>query len=540
MSQKLIIISIVILVTIAGAVGYFVLIQKPEVSDDLRLSLSFSDLRAGDSILSTCLRIELQNVSEYVSERPIVVNKRMAYIGPELFLIIKDENGESMKWLPPEPPSPLTVEDFAVLQPNESITKEICDWARGLFAPLSPGKYTLQAKYSNTEEAADYGLLIKPPNPTWKGELFSNIIEFSISESDIDTTSAVIPPDAFSYDNHNLIVASQNGIVNLAYNSSTQTYEQQAEIILSGVTGIVSIDNYIFAITEDEILNLNNKLEKLNSKKFTSIGRGAIATDKKNIFISADNSFIALDKNLKELSRVRLEYNKWPEKNAHNILIYNNTAYLLDNIVWPLFIFRVNVENPKNIQITEKIEFAGINAHLDRQWLNPELNQWLVLQSYGHSGGIGQNVYIYPMDKGTERIASQKIFSHLRIEEAKKQGFQINGITPLPPIWAVIQDPPSVWTTTQDEDGKYYLAQVKSENNKVSFSNLFNLEKIGSYRGDVASVIVRRKGDYLFIAPITGNLLQIINIKQKPKVIFSDQLTESEYNIRAIIDILPY
>jgi hypothetical protein len=417
-----------------------------------------------------------------------------------------------------------------------------------------------------------------------------------------------------------LIVASQNGLVNLVYNPSKQMYEKQAEVALSDIIKeVVVLDNYIFISLRNKVLRFDSRLEKSISKKFGKIG--TLATDNKNIFVAAEGSFIVLTKDLEELDRVKLEFNGYtrPEKNAHDILIYKNTAYLLDNIMRPLFLFRVNIQDPKNIQITEKIKFHGINAHLDEQWLNPELNQWLIIQSYGHRGGYGQTVHIYSMDEGKEPLTTKKIFSSIVREEYyditldegivkidkvkgnyvtderinitlvkpqevdltikifskwnniiytenialnknrtsylvtgynkerhnipiktvevysngklihkgsfyKEKGFKIRGITNLPPVWAIIQD----------REENYYLTQVKSENNKVLFSNLLDLDDIDTYK----KVIIKHKDNYLFVAPENRRLLKIIDIEQQPKVILSKDL--SEFNVRAIIDILPY
>lgn len=205
-----------------------------------------------------------------------------------------------------------------------------------------------------------------------------------------------------------IIIASQNGLVNLVYNPSNQTYEKQAEIILPNITGIVRYDNYIFVSTKNEVLRFNSKLKKSASQNVGEVG--AMRADNRSIFVAANGSFIVLDKNLKELSKVELKLRLYGQKkNAHDILIYENTAYLLDNIVMPLFLFRVNIEDRKNIRITEQIHFAEIGAHLPGQWLNPTLNQWLVLLLWGHRGGGGKDVLVYPMDRGSELLFRQRI-----------------------------------------------------------------------------------------------------------------------------------
>ena len=97
----------------------------------------------------------------------------------ELALIVKTESDERLKWLPPLPPPPLKAEDFVILQPGKSVTKKVCDWTRELSSLLSVGEYTIQARYSNTEHAGNYG---GANTGTWKGELLSNIISFSVDK----------------------------------------------------------------------------------------------------------------------------------------------------------------------------------------------------------------------------------------------------------------------------------------------------------------------------------------------------------------------
>ncbi len=343
------------------------------------------------------------------------------------------------------------------------------------------------------------------------------------------------------------VIAHQNGLTNFSYDHSKQKHEKRTEIVLPGITGIVSDDNYFFIATKNrEILRLNNKFEKTISKKFEEISAiaskkfeeiSAIATDKKNIFISTEGSFIALDKDLNELSRVKFYLRDYPfplPKNVHDILIYKTTAYLLDNEMLPLFLFRVNIEDPKNIQITEKIKIFHINPHLEAQWLNPKLNQWLIFLSYSHMGGGGKIVHIYPMDKGKEEWARQEIFRSSFFPKEEKRGFNIQGITDIPPIWAVIQD----------VEGKYHLTQVKSENNEISFSNVLDLDKIYQnqknplYGDGERKSIIKYRSNYLFIIPKYKSLLTVIDTRSQSKIVLLEDL--SKFGIEGIIDILPY
>ena len=137
-------------------------------SDELELSISSST-----APIPLCVEVKLTNISNH----SITVNGQMAYTEPSL--IVKTEGGEALKWHPPPPPPPLSAEDFIVLQPGKSVTKEMCDWTSHLSSPLSVGAYTIQARYVNTEEASNYSGM---STETWKGELISNIIQFSVDE----------------------------------------------------------------------------------------------------------------------------------------------------------------------------------------------------------------------------------------------------------------------------------------------------------------------------------------------------------------------
>lgn len=369
--------------------------------------------------------------------------------------------------------------------------------------------------------------------------------EQAYSESD----SAVNP--------FNLVVASSEGLVKLRYNLLIQAYEKQAERAVSGIINIIKCDGYYFVNAGGELLRLDEGLNKTISKKFEKIS--ALTSDSKNIYISAEKCLIVLDKDLKELSRVKLEFNGY-SKDAHGILIYSNIAYLLDNVMLPLFILRVDTKDPGHIRLMEKIRIEeAIWPHLVGQWLNPSLNQWIVLQSYSGEIGGGVKAHIYPIDKGAEELASQKINSVSIYPENKKEGYLIKGIISLPPIWAVVQD----------FEGKNYLAQVNSDNNEISFTTRLDLDELNtasnnaletSPSGPGASdkIVIKQRGTYLFLAfsfsgsettydpahdwrstsGFRSGKLVIIDTKQQPKIIISEVLRK--FNIAEIVDILPY
>jgi hypothetical protein len=244
-----------------------------------------------------------------------------------------------------------------------------------------------------------------------------------------------------------LIVAFSKGLINFAFNGLTGTYEKKAEVIINDVlrddynTGhqfVCMFSNYIFYNTGKQILRFNTNFEEVISKKIrllnlvdlerylqnmlsnlarlkeaeetsyeekrqhylkefhnherTSITIGAIATDGKNLFVAGEGSLIVYNSDLEELSRVNLEIGP-PVKNAHDILIHEDTVYLLDNIFHPIYIFKINISDINNIKITEKNYQGFPYRHLNDQWLNPSLDQWLM------TAGDSRDVLIYSMSE---------------------------------------------------------------------------------------------------------------------------------------------
>ncbi len=352
---------------------------------------------------------------------------------------------------------------------------------------------------------------------------------------------------------HGVVVATSAGLTNLQYNSGMGAYEKKAELAFTEIKKIVRSGNDYFAATENELIRVNERLEKSLSRKFEKIS--AIAASNNNIFISTEHSFIVLDKDLAELSRVKLEINGYA-KDAHDILIYGDSAYLLDNVMLPVFILKVDIKDVKNISIKEKIRIAeDVWPHLDGQWLNPVLNQWIVLQSYSGGTGGGVKAHIYALDKVGPELGSGKIFSETNYPQVSKDGYRIKSVTSLPPVWAVVQN----------NEGKNYLARVNSEGNKISFSEFLDSEDLNILKdlrspgpGISRHVIVKYLGGYLFVAftysgtetsfdpehnwrsesGFTAGKLMLVDIQAQPKIILTCSL--KEFKIQDIIDILPY
>jgi hypothetical protein len=339
-----------------------------------------------------------------------------------------------------------------------------------------------------------------------------------------------------------LLIAHEHGLTLLEYDSQNRIYRKKAQISSSELSlsekffpvNVAVFPNYIFlaaTIGEDPwqgngvIFRFNSDLKEKTSKEFKN-PITAMSQDSQNLFVGLEaqksnekTRFLSLNQQLNELDGIELETSF--NKAIDSIIIYQDFAYLLDNLVFPIYLFKVNIKDPKDMKITKRIEFDTTGAPSDHQWLNPRYDQWVVVYRYGHRGGGGQTVRIYPMKGGTNLRKEETIYSFDSLEE-KEEGTKIRAVTSLPPIWAVVH---------QAGKEKYQLAQIETKSDQIKFSYSLALDKQDT------RYIIKRKHDYLFLA--YGHTLIIINIKGRKANVFFTQNLKS-LDITKVVDILPY
>ena len=173
---------------------------------------------------------------------------------------------------------------------------------------------------------------------------------------------------------------------------------------IEGVRKLLKFRDNIIVMRKQQIDILSVYFKTIATLRFNSIG--TIYADRENIYVGADSSFICFDCNLKELSRIKLDFNYLAErssaKNIDDILIYNNIAYLIDDVEEPLFVFRADVSDKHNIRLIDDYFFEGTNAHLSIQLINPELNQWIIKEDYAVMFGSGEDLHIFPLSPKAE------------------------------------------------------------------------------------------------------------------------------------------
>jgi hypothetical protein len=272
----------------------------------------------------------------------------------------------------------------------------------------------------------------------------------------------------------------------------------------------------IIAATPQVVTVLDYRLRKIHQEIMVELGAVTLFRD---YLLVSDNGYLKalhLRQNLKEIARVPLvkETNTLDQqrKNAHDIIVYQDAAYLLDNIVEPVYVVKVDLGALDRGRM-ETIKTIGVFAtpansspHLDGQWLNPGANRWALVisgssyASMGGSGGPSQRIYFLPMvgnpqndyHRGHKRKIIYTDFpsSHRnsvivypaspdsilfdKKPKPREKDFQIRAVTPLAPPWAIIE-----------KHNKFFLVKVTPEPTK---------EKANRYYGSSYKVFLSRYG----------------------------------------------
>ncbi len=363
---------------------------------------------------------------------------------------------------------------------------------------------------------------------------------------------------------HGLILLTQDQLSNLVYIPSKQGYEVQDKVALKTIVKaqryqllpqMVALDDYIFiALNKDKkslVVRLDAPTSRLPQRPIAnslskSFGRlGAIGTDGEHLLIAAEGSLILLERNLEILDRVQLiTHNLFgsENKNAHDILVHQNVFYLLENIVSTTFIFQVTIDTDKKLQITRSWEIQDVYPHLDRQWLNPELGQWIVIQSSFGQGNYRQKAHIFPLAQGIKRLALQTLYPVSNSVTSSSRGvesFKILHATKISPAWAIIS-----------QIGECYLVKINSNNHRIQFDEKLPMEI--AIRGDARNWQLQQQDNYIFILNSTqerspgflgwireqvSNNLVIVDVQENPQVILQQNLPSDN---TPILSCLPY
>lgn len=304
-----------------------------------------------------------------------------------------------------------------------------------------------------------------------------------------------------------IVMAQDSGITLYSYNKKQRKYHKKSFFSVYFPGFVVNSGLGLFCAAGDHLYRLNQDLTL--EKEITTGEIAALASSDKTLLISIEGSLISLDRdfNLKDL--LDLKINLSFKKNAHDILVHKNSAFLLDNVVEPFNIIKVNIRDPENMGIMKKVIVEEANQHLEAQAINPGADEWLILQTGTTMGGHYQNLIVYSL----ENCRWKRGFLIGRHRYGlKKDSVYIKAITASSPPWYVVL-----------KNGKYFLANIHTDYTRIKYSLILNLgSDINHYRKD--KVRIKRHNNHLYIS-IRGKMI-IVYISGELRIVFNQDFGE--------------
>lgn len=342
----------------------------------------------------------------------------------------------------------------------------------------------------------------------------------------------------------NIVFTDNNkGAVYFNYNNETKKYENFDFLVTFPRANVVRIgdidyfwDKKRYGIkTNNEITSFSLENRSFLSTVIFDEPIQDLASYNNYIYVCVENSLIVLDHNLKEVSNLSLEF-EGVKKNAHDIIIYDDVAYLLDNIMYPIYVLKVDVKEPSELKIIEKVKIDGINQHLSHHWLDLESEKWLIRQEESTRTGDFSSIYSLEMYKKNNKV---KEIDYSDIAN------NIITSTPISPIWAL--------TYSSDDVNSIRLVKINYKQNNLLVESYFDLYENETYQFENDDVMLKEKNGFIFIVSNleygeyskqgdwskseTSSRLTIVNTNlDYPKIIYDEDLEVTLIND----DFFPY
>ncbi len=302
-----------------------------------------------------------------------------------------------------------------------------------------------------------------------------------------------------------IVMARDSGITLYSYNKKQQKYHKKSFFSVNFPGFVVNSRLGLFCAAGDRLYRLNSDLTL--EKEITTGEIAALACSDKALLVSIEGSLISLDRdfNLKDL--LDLKINPGYKKDAHDILVHENSAFLLDNVVKPFYIIKVNIRDPENMGIMKKVLVEEANQHLEAQAINPGAAEWLILQTGTTMGGHYQNLIAYSL----ENCRWKRGFLIGRHRHGiKKDSVYVKAMTASSPPWYVVL-----------KNGKYFLANIHTDYTRIKYSLILDLNSEVNHPGK-DKVRIKRHNHHLYIS-IRGKMI-IVDLSGKPRIVFSQDI----------------
>jgi hypothetical protein len=216
-----------------------------------------------------------------------------------------------------------------------------------------------------------------------------------------------------------------------------------------------------------------------------------------DIVLLAGSTLRAYDRSLELLDEVELPLKDGPHgKLAHDLLVHHGVAYLLDDIVMPLYVLRVDVSDPRDLRALGRDDLGG--GHLPGHWIDEENARWMVLETWGGRGTSHQNIHVLPLEGGgIEKTLRAQVTSASPMDGSNRteEGHFVLANVHTGPTWAFV---------TSNDATRFGRLQVDLDADAISFCEA----PLGVELGAWPRSLTRSNG---IVAGFTGRALVLVS-----------------------------
>jgi len=260
-----------------------------------------------------------------------------------------------------------------------------------------------------------------------------------------------------------------------------------------------------------------------DAKGLGSDGRG-------RVFVATNGSLVAYDASLSHLGGVDTNVTGigGDPKTAHDVHIEEGKAWLLDNVVVPMYLFRIDASQPDTMEIDFKHEVLGTGQHLAHHWIQPAEDRWYVVQQEGHREGRTQTLLTIDT-KGGEQLREDGYWKWDRTC-GHTQGTKVLALSDSSMPWGLVL-----------QDDTLRLASVSAQAGNLSLDPVLELAEAPDDPPDIGDAGIARADDLLAIA--AQGKLYLIDLEpqesDRPQLVHSQVIDVATGGIRTPLGIAP-
>lgn len=246
-----------------------------------------------------------------------------------------------------------------------------------------------------------------------------------------------------------------------------------------------------------------------------------------DVLYAASDRLVTLDADdLRRLGEVALPLkDSYAGKVAHDVLVHGGVAFLLDDVVVPLYVLRVDVSDPEKPRALDRQQIEG--GHLPGHWLEPARGRWMILQTWGGMGGGHTSLHVLPMGGGPQQgealTLSRSSWEPGSGKEPTVEGWSIQATLETTPPWAIV---------ARGAEARFGSLQVNDQANRVTFCERPLVLPPRDVDGPFPGSGLVRSGAH--VAGLWGSTLFVVDVEASPPaLVVAQKLPERLAALRA-------